>query len=251
VQLETARSKTAGKKTVTKTVLRAYDPVAKRENWKVELPTSAYFTRLEGGYLIAHDKQGPLKLLDLETGSMRAFQDPISTTRVGKRKRPSAMTYALADRDNIYLVTSSRSNQRRQHAENLLSIPANGMITAFERNTGRKLWSQRVAEHNLVYQSLSQSPVLLFLTRINKKDGGIWYQTLKILMLDKQTGRKLAEKAVPSSSGLRMMTIDRAGRYLELRSYAERLRLRAIDRLAETPPVAAPKPPLTAAPATP
>ena len=56
--------------------------------------------------------------------------------------------------------------------------------------------------------------------------------SLQMLVLDKQTGAKLLDEKTSSQPGFRSLTISTADRYIELRSYQERVRLYPIDKSA-------------------
>ena len=75
-------------------------------------------------------------------------------------------------------------------------------------------------------------PVLLFSQRKYIRKGRTGYSLTSLLALDKQTGRTLFEQTVPANSSFRWLDVDMAARFVELRSYNQRLRLMAVDRRA-------------------
>jgi len=220
------------------TKLRRVDPISGKVYWEVNLPPRAQFSFLDDGHLIALEKSGQLQMLDLESGTQRAFADRVGVGDVRKQSQH----YALGDHETIFVIGNGRRPFGRNSAGNLLSAPVNGTITAFDRKTGKQLWKEFLKGHNLVLQEMRHSPVLLFLTRRSQNSGKLSYQTLSLLAFDKRTGRKLLDSTGPSNAVFNQLGVSTAERYLELSSFNQRLRLRAVKSVVLGTPITARKP---------
>lgn len=210
-------------------LLRAIDPLTGGEIWKAEMPSGTQFTSLGPEQLIALKSDGRIEVLDLVTGKQQALGQ-VDAADLKNR----AETYAFQDDQRIYvLVNHPRRPQQFSFGEEISTLPANGVLAAFDRATGAPLWKEKVQNHTLVVPHLSQSPVLTFSTRNYVRKGNFSYWHLKLLVLDKQTGRKLLESTTPTNSGFRSLDVNMADRFVELKSYNERLRFVAVPRASK------------------
>lgn len=100
------------------------------------------------------------------------------------------------------------------------------------------MWKKTVSPHSLVLDSIHDSPMLTFVWRtlVSNKDFGHW--SVHILVIDKRTGRQVLSTSDMAASNFRTLELNMAEKYIELRSYNQRLRLIAVNR-----PSASAKPP--------
>ena len=71
---------------------------------------------------------------------------------------------------------------------------------------------------------------MTFATRTYVRKGPLNYWTLGVVAIDKKSGRKLLDTTVPFTNSFRSVDVNLADRYVELRSYNDRIRLIAVDR---------------------
>ncbi|HUG89428.1 MAG TPA: PQQ-binding-like beta-propeller repeat protein, partial [Planctomycetaceae bacterium] len=213
------------------TLVRLVNPADGKERWKVEFPNNTSFALLDEAWLTALRSSGELELLNLETGETRKLGsvDP-------RELKAKTSLYTIADHERVYLVINERrQGNRYYYGDNMPSLEVNGTITAFDRQSGQRLWSQQVLGKRLVHAELTHSPILVFSSRMYESGNmfGMWNTSL--LALDKRTGRKLAEDESASNySGFQWMTLNMSERYVELRSYNMLVRLKAVERSAES-----------------
>ncbi|HEY2252469.1 MAG TPA: hypothetical protein VGH74_15455, partial [Planctomycetaceae bacterium] len=123
-----------------------------------------------------------------------------------------------------------------QHAnfynEQVPSVRVNGVVLAIDLASGKQRWRQPVPGQNLMLERLAFSPYLVFASRKHEQKGQLPLWSLQLLVIDKQTGAKLLDEKSSAQPGFRSMTISTADRYIELRSYQERVRLYPIDKSA-------------------
>jgi outer membrane protein assembly factor BamB len=205
--------------------IRLYDPLAGRTVWEETYPAQSSMSLLDDRRLIVLNPDGGLELLDLISGAVQKLGRLSSEELQGQTE-----LYAVGDFENIYLI----ANQQRRggfFSESLPSVRVHGMIFAFHRRTGERIWHEKIEGQNLLLQQLEHSPILVFAVRQYQRKGNLGFTTSNIIALDKRTGRKLAEISSPSNSGgIRSVEVNRLERYVELRSYNERIRLSAVDR---------------------
>ena len=110
------------------------------------------------------------------------------------------------------------------------TLTVGGEVLAFDAHEGKLLWQRTVSPHSLVLDSVHDSPMLTFVWRtlVNNKEFGHW--SVHILVIDKRTGRQILSTADLSASNFRTLELNMAERYIELRSYNQRLRLIAVNR---------------------
>ena len=201
-----------------KTTLRRYDPVSKQEQWKVEVVGNSYASRIGKQLLAILKSNGELQTIDLETGVVKT----IGTLPVADL-RSKTNVYAVADHDNFYVVVNKR--RFSTYSESLPSLRVNGLVFGLDRTGGRPLWRQEVKEQNLLLPMLQSSPVLLFASRKYTRVGKSYRWASSLLALDKQTGGRLVDSDGYSTSNFTNLRINMIDRYIELRSYNQRLRL--------------------------
>ncbi len=153
--------------------------------------------------------------------------------------RSSADIFAIADRDRVYLMRSPSRHRPLEYPEGFRSsLTVGGKIFAFDTREGKLLWQQDVSPHSLVLDSVHDSPMLTFVWRtlVSNREFGHW--SVHILVIDKRTGRQVLSTSDLSASNFRTLELNMAERYIELRSYNQRVRLIAVNR-----PKATAKPP--------
>ncbi len=207
-----------------KTTVRLYDPLADQERWKHEFAGGTYFSLLAGGQLAVLKPNGALQLVDLQTGTVESIGNVDKSDLKSKTE-----LYTVADEGHVYLFVN-RKRSGSYYSSSLPSVRVNGLVIALDRSTGKQLWRQEVSEQNLVLEQLNNLPILVFFARKYIRKGKIGYSLSNLLALDKQSGRKLIDTKAPANSSFRWLDVNMVARYVELRSYNQRLRLTAVDR---------------------
>jgi len=177
--------------------------------------------------LVAFKQSIGLKLVDLQNGKSRRIGEAISKSDLKSKSE----LFAIADQHNLYFIVNRRDRESYYYSDGIAPLHVNGLVFAFDRKTGRQLWKQKVQNQNLVRQQFNHSPMLVFAARkyVQKPFA---YSTLSLLVLDKQTGRRLVERTAPSNSysDYHNLSLNMDERYIELRSYNQRIRFIATDR---------------------
>jgi len=230
-----------------KTGLRLFDPVRQRDLWSVELRRDTVMTMLDNDRMAilepepkptgAPSRPGADGKAARSAGAKFAVIDLVS----GRRQELATIAaddlaarlevYVVADNDGLFLLINKGQNLN-YYSEQVPSVRMNGVLLAFDLASGKLRWKQSVLDQNLMLERLAFSPYLVFARRKSEQKGRMPAWSLQMLVLDKQTGAKLLDEKTSSQPGFRSLTISTADRYIELRSYQERVRLYPIDKSA-------------------
>ncbi|HET6324229.1 MAG TPA: PQQ-binding-like beta-propeller repeat protein, partial [Planctomycetaceae bacterium] len=210
-----------------RSVVRLVDPLTQRESWRAEYPGGTSLTLLDQLRMLAVSAAGELEIVDLQTGERRTLAEtyPPSQLRSGE-------TFAVTDRARLYLFRSSpRRSYSTQFPEGFQrSLNVGGRITAFNLRDGKVAWTNsHVPAQNLVLDFLADSPVLIFAGRQLVRSGEFGHWSFNLLVLDKRTGHQVLKTTDPSASNFKTVEVNMAEKYIELRSFNQRLRLTAAD----------------------
>ncbi len=203
--------------------LRLHQPLAQTDRWKADLPSGALVTAIDQHQLLVVPPDGKVERIEIATGKRIAMAPiPVADTKLRRTD-----TFALADDDNIYLISNVMETAGFHHyGESLPSIRANGVIHAWKRSDGSLAWRQEVKHQNLVVDRFRSMPILLFVARSWKQKGNISYGTLSIQAIHKQTGKVLHDSTVASMySGFHSLDVNLSELSIELKSYNLRMRL--------------------------
>jgi hypothetical protein len=132
---------------------------------------------------------------------------------------------------NIYLIINKGANQN-YYSEQVPFVRASGLILAFDATTGKQRWKQPVQTQNLMLERLTFSPFLVFSSRRYEQKGKLHFWSLHLMAIDKLSGTKLLDEKSAAQPGFRSVTVNASDRYVELRSYNERVRLYPVEKSA-------------------
>lgn len=206
-----------------KSKLRLHQPLEQKDRWKVDLPSGTLVTAIDQHQLLVVPPDGKVERIEIATGKRVALAPiPVKDTKLRRTE-----TYALADDDNIYLISNVMETAGFHHyGESLPSVRANGVIHAWKRSDGSLAWRQEVKHQNLVVDRFRSMPILLFVARSWKQKGNISYGTLSIQAIHKQTGKILHDSTIASMySGFHSLDVNLSELSIELKSYNLRMRL--------------------------
>lgn len=213
----TPPSELPGKPHVT---LRLIDPLKNDDVWKAELATGTLMSQLPGDRLALLDPAtGSFQSLDLRTGEIQTLGS-VSTDDLKNRTE----MFAVADFDNVYLIVNSPLRQNNvMYSESMPLVRVNGILFAFPRG-GSKPWQTKIDGQGLILDRLDHSPLLVLTARKSNPRGNVPIMSRSVIALDKFTGEKVLDETTPLNTDFRSLLISLPGKYVELRSYNERLR---------------------------
>ena len=251
-----------------KTGLRLFDPVHERNVWSMELRKDTVMTVLENDRMAILEPEAkpagqPAGQPAVAVGAKFAVIDLAS----GRRQELVAVPPDdLKGRNEIYVVAVVEAGpdrispvipkdhvlpqhglgirpsddrfvqEERLHMHKIPAVRAfvraNGVLMAIDLASGKQRWKQSVQGQNLMLERLAFSPYLVFSSRKSETKGRLSVWSLQLLVIDKQTGTKLLDEKSSAQPGFRSITISTVDRYVELRSYQERVRIYPVDKSA-------------------
>ena len=169
-----------------------YDPIDKTDVWTRKLSNLSLWAPLDGRDLCLLDADGRMTLLDAETG--RVLQEAIVQV-------PTAMTsMSVLSLPNQWIVTTYRrppADAPTQLAQIRRSESAyhvmNGPVTAFQRETGKSLWSRVIESQSLSVPVPARWPILPLSAVVNGTPQAVGQRLIpnqfrRVQILDRRTG---------------------------------------------------------------
>jgi outer membrane protein assembly factor BamB len=185
-------------------VVRLYDLATGKDVWRKEYDPKAVTIKTQGTeWTGAVKPDGTAEIIDVKTGNA------VATLRIDEKNletdlKPCVSAQLFADADRFYLFLDreegvSSTNTRRVPLYNnmLRTVPVNGPLYAFDRTTGRRLWSygEGLFENQmLVLEQFSEMPVIIAAGPVQPMNGGA--QTYPVVVLEKARGRIVFERNV-------------------------------------------------------
>lgn len=202
-----------------------FDPVTGEFAWRREFQGDVWWGTIDGGTLGVVDGQGEFHFIDPQTGrslfqhtllahsnaaspddrpAVRPDPDPVAA---GQAEPPPAggapppvvdSLTLLADDERVFVVLNRPQEadvmqfNRQQTAER----PVNGRLHAFDRASGRLLWSREIRGQYLHPQMPARWPFLV-LSAVQSRPGEAEPRH-QLLLLDRQSGDVLAELSEPA-----------------------------------------------------
>jgi outer membrane protein assembly factor BamB/tetratricopeptide (TPR) repeat protein len=168
----------------------------------------------------------------LQVADLRARRAVLSASLDRRHLANLQQGYLLADADNFYVVLcrAPEPNQPELSDWPALSgmpyLPVNGTVYAIDRATGAVRWYLDVRRQTLLLDQFEDLPLLVFAVGVDRQEGGKTRQSVRVLSIDKRTGKRLYQAEFRNEShpfhALRMTGPDgptvlgRAGKPLRL-----------------------------------
>lgn len=228
-------------------------------SWAVNIDADAKLLQLDAATVVIQDVDGRLATLNLHSGVLTELgMIPGDLLKAQKR------VYGYGDAENVYIMVAHGDG--RSSYVSIPSLRASGTLLVYSRHSGF-LWSQSTEEltkqiqppevqlrleeeeakreeknkkpprswsMSLVIDELGDLPMLLFISDQPENRDRIYYRRLMMAGLDKQTGEIVFKwHRVSNSGGFSYFHVDTRDRYIDLRTYNERLRLRPTKPLQQ------------------
>jgi outer membrane protein assembly factor BamB len=228
-----------------KATLKCYDPVTQETRWSHKLHAKTLVGDLLEDELLLVEPEQTVSVLNAVTGQSRLLE-PFP----GEPLRSSSANYTLKDNDRIYIVAGNSSMaQVHYYAESIPSLAAQDRVIAWDRQTGKYLWTYQAGGQNLLIDRFTSSPALIFLSRTYQDRANLGYTTLRVTVISKVTGNVLHEVTIPTNySGFHSLEISRGTPYVDLISYSSRLRVSPAGLMGPSSPPESPPEPLPVLP---
>jgi outer membrane protein assembly factor BamB len=214
--------------------LQLYDIVEGKELWKHTFAANAQVLRPEAeGFGGVVEPDGKVTLVNLKTLETFALKDGIRPEHLNKL----VSLHLLKDRKFWYIACNAQPDQdivANMMMVNLMpgtgmrSLPVNGELYSFERQTGELNWIANASNQMIVMDNFAELPIVQLTSRYQKwmdKFRGSSQQIVAIKSFDKRTGKLLFEREDASNryQQFHSLKIDVRGRKVELISAAQKL----------------------------
>lgn len=222
-------SKTKPKATVQiiEISLECMNPLLKEKKWNHTFPLYSKFGIFNSHYLSVLTPEGEISLVDLQTGKKMSLAS-ISQAELKKHKN----FYLVGDNQYLYFVTHSPVSNSNTVSVSASSVPINGKLYTYDRQSGKRLWSQQFQQKSLILNPDNQLPVNLFVSRKYKRVDNKTTNMIYLKALDKQTGKILIDWEAPIHTNIIAFKVDHQQKMMEILTYKARIRLYDADELA-------------------
>lgn len=210
-----------------KTTLRLFDPLTQTDVWTIELAGKSMMSLIDDDRLaiLEPGSEGSrFQLLDLATG-----QAQLLGTLAPEDLKGRTELFALADNQNVYLLVNKTMNHNFW-SEQVPFVRTNGQVFAFDPLAAKLRWKQQVQGQNLMLERLDCTPFLVFAAHKQEQRAKLNFFALHLVVIDKMTGNRLLDDKSASQPGFRSVTVSNAERYVELRSWNDRIRLYPVEK---------------------
>ena len=203
--------------------MRLYDPFAGKNIWEQKLTSNSGIAKLPGGRFYRLENGNEISQLNIATGDYRT----VATVK-GLSAGSSGRTIAVTDRHNMYIVSSRERNHSSFYSE-IRTVAVSGKVWCVDLQSGETLWEQNLApQQHLTVDNFSNSPILLLSKTSYEKMGNVQFYSMYLKALDKRTGKEWASYRLPTS-GFQGVTFNLPERFVEVRTYNARVRMKSID----------------------
>lgn len=205
------------------TTVSKIDPTRKpgeQTVWTTTVSGKNWYSRIDPHTLAAVSSTGQLRLVDLTSGQMTDLGSPLPI------RKPLRSAIVLADADRLYVLATDNSSWSHSGG-NLPSAFVNGELVAVNRADGKRLWSQKTENANLILEYMRHTPLLLLTSRKTVTQNGQTKVLPAVIAIDKRTGAVAAKTRSSTSNSYQSVRLSKAARFVELRSYSHRLRVSA------------------------
>jgi outer membrane protein assembly factor BamB len=177
-QLLNTRTDNQAKKTI-----RIIDATTGEIRFEADYDPAACATTLEPDTVAVVEPSGNFQLLNVQTGE-RLIEEKLPLAAP-----PKSLT-ALRSGDQLFVCVSSQSRQVVSRSIGPDYPIVAGQVFAFDGRDGRPQWSgpATIDQRGIALSQPTDSPILVFVDRLVKRDAGGANATLRLLCLDKQTG---------------------------------------------------------------
>lgn len=215
----------------------AFQPGTKQLDWNLDFPRDSRFGIFNQNFLAVLTPGGELKTIDLRSGAASSLETLPQEELKGHKD-----FYLVADDTHLYL--SGHSQSRNSISVSAPSVPVNGTLYVFDRQSGKRAWKQEFEKMHMAFDEQTPLPVVLLVARDYQRKGARPQNMIHLMALDKQTGKKLFDWQAPTKSNIREINVDYQQKMMEILTYSARIRLYDADELAlgHSAPKAAVKP---------
>jgi outer membrane protein assembly factor BamB len=184
----------------SKPVLRLYDPRTGKDVWAQEFPSgSRVVTATDPALAAVLDPAGNLSVLEIRTQKL-LLQAKVNAQHIENLQS----AHLLHDATQFYLALEGPAAPNFGATELAVDlylgfrrgVPVHGMLYAFDRQTGKVNWANRVLRQTIVQDHFEESPIVVCAAWQQRTTPGGPVPVAAIRTMDKKTGKTLYDKEV-------------------------------------------------------
>jgi len=193
-------------------VVSAIDLVTQEAAWELPLDNEDQIAVLDDRLLLAIDKSGGFRLIDLRNGEIQAA----GNLEKELWNNPKEL-HTFIDDGRLYL----QINTENSHSTylNVFSQRVNGYLACIDLESGELLWHHKARSLNLVLDDLYDLPVFVLGGIKHENKDGMYVGRFELRLLDKQNGEVLFDDVFTMQHGVQGITWSAARKELQLRAY--------------------------------
>jgi hypothetical protein len=220
-------------------VLRLFDLGTGKDIWRKEFDAKAIPIKSHNSELAGFIKMnGEAEILDVKSGKS------VTTLKIDEKNldadlKPCTQAQLFCDPDRYYLfldrdnsAPSSLGTSRIQMQNTpLRTVAVNGPLYAFDRASGKRLWSYGnglFENQNIVIEQFADLPVILAVSMVSNRQTNINSQP--VVAIEKARGRLIIERAHPyDGQAFQNLTVNQKNGQIELNRPGHRVIITADD----------------------
>ena len=201
--------------------LRLYDVLTGKDLWKKSFAANSVDIKSDDPNLIGAvepGNDGKVTVIDLRT------RKDVLVTRLAPKDLEKVQDFRLlADASHFYLIVNKQPDPQRNQmggfwanvSNGIRSVPVNGKIFAYFRNTGKLDWptpdDQPISNQMLIVDHFRDMPILLFASRSNRMMRQGFNQMVNagsVMSIEKRTGKLKFTKEYNNNDGTTFFALN-------------------------------------------
>lgn len=205
----------------TQATIERFSPLAQTHVWRTGVAFDTKAARLSGHRLILLSGAGQMQICHLDTGLLT----PCGMLPAASL-RPDSEVRVISTYDQLLVaVNQIRLFPKNSSPESFPSLQVNGMMHAFDLNTGKEQWKQKVEGLYLILERLDHSPVALFTSRVLHQHNQVTNWKLTLKAIDRFGGKVVHSSTNIVQPTFQVLIVNVPDEFIEFRTYNDRIRL--------------------------
>ncbi|MCE9533946.1 MAG: PQQ-binding-like beta-propeller repeat protein [Planctomycetes bacterium] len=217
------KSKTAGRRVLVldeksdKKSMRLYDILTGKDDWKKEIDGNAVLLRCEDPNLTGYvSDKGDVAIFSVKDGK-EIFSGKLDSKKLTQHMDKVENAVLLTDRDRFFVVlnrpleNNNNVNYNPSLTPGIRTLRVNGHIYCFDRTTKKRLWvsEEQFENQQIILDQFQDLPIVIGAHWYNRINNGVFEGNgLRVVALDKRSGKALFRKEVPPAGPFHALNTD-------------------------------------------
>jgi outer membrane protein assembly factor BamB len=216
------KSKTAGRRVLVldekgeKKSMRLYDILTGKDDWRKEIEGNALLLRCEDPGLTGYvSDKGDVVVFSVKDGK-EVFAGKLDEKKLAEHMAKVESPVLLADRERFYVMLNrplenNNFNQNPSLTPGIRTLRVNGTMYCFDRASKKRLWytDEQMENQQIILDQFQDLPLIIGAHWYNQVNNGVFVGNgLRVIALDKATGRALFRKEVAPNGPFHALNAD-------------------------------------------